>query len=98
MNEPAEKPTRKETVIRLLFAILFALIYSVAELVVGAVVVLQFGFRLITGDLNSKLLSFSKYLNHYIWQILQFVTFRQDEKPFPFADWPTDKDLEDSNP
>jgi len=90
MVEDSEKPSsRRETGFRLLFVILFALIYSAAEVVLVAVVVIQFGFVLITGERNQKLLDFGATLSKFIYQILQFVTFNTDEKPFPFADWPT---------
>jgi hypothetical protein len=84
--------SRRETVIRFLFVVLFAAIYSVTELVLGALVILQFGFKLITCETNSKLGTFSKSINRYIFQLLQFVTFNQDEKPFPFSDWPSQDD------
>lgn len=90
MNETTtEKTSRKDTAIRLLFVILFAGIYSVAELVLYAIVILQFIFKLISGELNAKLVAFSKSLNHFIYQILQYVTFNRDEMPFPFAEWPS---------
>ena len=84
------KMTRKETAIRLLFALLFAAIYSVSELVVFSLAVLQFGFQFILGESNDKVASFSRCLNKYIFQVLQFVTLNQEEKPFPFSDWPTE--------
>jgi hypothetical protein len=90
MVEDSVKPSsRRETGFRLLFVILFALIYSAAEVVLVAVVVIQFGFVLITGERNQKLLDFGATLGKFIYQILQFVTFNSEEKPFPFADWPS---------
>ena len=91
-GEAENKPSAKETGIRLLFVILFAAIYSVAELVIVAVVIIQFGFSFISGGTNSKLLSFSGNLNRYVYAILQFVSFRDDDKPFPFSDWPSEQD------
>jgi hypothetical protein len=73
---------------RLLWIILFAFIYSVAEVVVVAVVVLQFGFVLFTGRRNAKLLEFGESLSEFIYQILQYVTFNSDDRPFPFGEWP----------
>ena len=75
-------------VIRLLYVVLYALIYAVAEVVVAAVVILQFGFKLVTGNINDRLNSFSASLNRFIYQILEFATFRSDDKPFPLGDWP----------
>ena len=83
-----ESPGRRETWIRLLFVILFAFIYTVGEIVLAALVVLQFGFKLITGECNDYLQQFSKGLTLFIYQILQYVTFNSDDQPFPFNDWP----------
>lgn len=84
--------SRRQTVIRLLLIVLFALLYSVTEIVLSILVVLQFGFKLVTCETNLKLSTFSKTINKYIFQLLQFVTFNQDKKPFPFSDWPSAQD------
>lgn len=81
--------TRRDTWSRALFVILFALIYSIAEIVLATTVVLQFGFVLISGERNQKLLEFGDNLSKFIYQILRFVTFNSDDRPFPFSDWPT---------
>jgi hypothetical protein len=88
-TEIIQQSSRRETWFRLLFVILFSLIYSVAEVVMVVVVVVQFGFVLITGDKNRKLLEFGASLSRFFYQILQFVTFNADDKPFPFSDWPS---------
>ena len=80
---------RRETWLRLLLVVLFWLIYSVAEFVLAAVVLLQFGFKLITGECNQKLLHFGASLSQFIYQVVKFMTFNTDERPFPFADWPS---------
>ena len=81
-------PGRRNTGIRLLFVVLFAFIYQVAEVVLIALVIIQFGFKLISGNLNESLLQFSASLSRFFYEILQFVTFNTDEKPFPFSSWP----------
>jgi hypothetical protein len=102
MDDPSpENPSRRETWIRLLFVILFAFIYGVAEVVLFALIVLQFGFKLITGNRNESLLQFSAGLNRFFYQILQFITFNSDNKPFPFSNWPdpvTEGIAHDQNP
>jgi len=85
-----DNASRRETAIRLLFVILFAAIYSVTKLVLTTLVIVQFGFKLVTCETNSNLSTLSKSINRYIFQILQFVTFNQNEKPFPFSEWPSD--------
>ncbi len=77
---------------RALFMILFGIIYSVAEMVLVAVIVIQFLFVLFTSEKNRRLLNFGKELSTFIYQVFLFLTFNTEEKPFPFADWP--KELE----
>lgn len=74
--------------LRGLYMILFAVIYHVAEVVIGALVILQFLFSLFTGHANMRLLQFGHSLSRYIYQILRFLMFNSEEMPFPFADWP----------
>lgn len=74
---------------RLLYVILFVFIYGVAEAVLAAVVVVQFGFVLVTARPSENLLRFGDTLSRFIYDILRFFTFTSDDKPFPFAPWPT---------
>jgi len=87
-TESADPPPRRDAWMRVLFVLLFALLYMVAEVVVLVIVVVQFGFVLITGARNANLLAFSANLSEYMYRILRFVMFNSDERPFPFADWP----------
>lgn len=88
-EETKETVARLETWFRRLMVTLFAFIYGVAEMVLVAVVVVQFGFALITRERNEKLLVFGESLSRFIFQILRFVTFNTDDKPFSFSDWPS---------
>ena len=98
VDEITQKPSRRETWVRALFVILFALIYSVAEIVIFTVVLVQFGFVLITGERNKKLLDFGANLSTFVYQILRYVSFNTDDKPFPFTDWPSVKGEIGNNP
>jgi hypothetical protein len=77
-----------QTWLRGLLIIVFAILYGVAEIVVGIVVLLQFGSQLITGAPMARLSEFARGLNAYVYQILQFVTLRSGVRPFPFSAWP----------
>ncbi|RRJ85476.1 DUF4389 domain-containing protein [Aestuariirhabdus litorea] len=68
--------------------LLFWLVMQLTRLVVGVVVLSQVVFVLMTGSPNDNLLDFSRSLNRYIFQILQFLTYHSEQKPFPFSDWP----------
>lgn len=83
-----QKVTDKPTWTRGLYILLFVIIYGVAELVVYAVVIFQFFFSLFTGTRNAQLLSLGGSLSMFIYQILKFITYNSDDKPYPFGPWP----------
>ena len=79
----------RSTWLRLFFMIVIAFLYGVSRVVVGAVVVVQFFWVLFTGKTNQSLEGFGQSLATYTYQIIRYLTFGSDERPFPFdADWP----------
>ena len=80
--------SRGSTWIRGLYMLLFAVLYGLAEIVLVAVAIFQFGTVLIAGRKNAQLLGFGAQLSRYMYQVLRFVTFTQDRKPYPFSEWP----------
>jgi nitrogen fixation-related uncharacterized protein len=81
--------TASETWIRGFFILLFVFLLVVARVVTGAVVVIQFLFTVFSGQTNDNLRYFGASLAAYVYQALLFVTYNSDDKPFPFAPWPT---------
>ncbi len=79
----------KSTWIRVLYMLLFVLAYSAAEFVLGVTVVIQVIIKLVTGSLNERLKTFGKQISVYIYDVLNFLTFNTEDKPFPFDEWPT---------
>jgi hypothetical protein len=73
---------------RLLLAIGFAFLAWVVlwvALVLGAV---QFVVFVINGKVNEELKNFSLSLVQYLWELLAFITFVRDERPFPVGPFP----------
>lgn len=73
---------------RLIFMLLFAAVLQLASIVMWVLVITQFFFSLITGEDNQHLRRFGHALSTYIYDVLKFLCYSSDEKPFPFADWP----------
>lgn len=91
-DDVMENVRQRSTWLRLLFMLVMVLIYGIAEVVVGAVVLLQFFWVLFTGTRQQRLLSFGQSLASYLYQIIQYLTFNTETRPFPFdADWPRDQ-------
>lgn len=74
--------------LRTLFIIAFSVVYRVLDVVVLFLVVIQWGFTLITGQVNPALDQFSAGLSCYIAQIVRYISGNTETKPFPFTDWP----------
>lgn len=70
-----------------LYLMLFGFIFSISEMVIFAIVVVQFLFIVFKNEKNQNLLKFSNDLNQYIFSVLQFLTFNSQFKPFPFSEW-----------
>lgn len=89
-----EKNVRsRSTWIRLLYMIVMAIAWSIAVLVTSAVVVLNFLYVLLTGKTNSRLTEFGQSLASYLYQIVRFMTYNTDTRPFPIdSEWPSSKE------
>jgi hypothetical protein len=96
--ELKENLTAQETWIRGLFLLIFAFIMGVTKVVTGAVVVLQFLFTVFSGEVNTNLQQFGASLSRFTYQIMLYVTYNTDEKPFPFKEWPSESQAELEKP
>ncbi|MDF3014585.1 MAG: glucose-phosphate thymidylyltransferase [Cellvibrio sp.] len=79
--------------LRLVFMLLFAAVLQLASLVMWVLVAVQFIFSLVTGEDNQHLRRFGHSLSTYIYDVLKFLCYSSEEKPFPFADWPAGPDV-----
>ncbi len=91
VGSPIEENVKsRATWLRLVFMVVFYVLGSVASFVVSVVIVLGFLWRLFTGETNQQLQRAGQSIASYIYQIIRYLTFNSDEKPYPFdADWPS---------
>ena len=87
-NEIKNNVKQTSTWQRGFFILLFLFCFNVAEFVLFTISVVQFLFFLITGKPNSRLTKFGKQLAIYVYQIVNFLVYKTEVKPFPFIDWP----------
>lgn len=70
--------------------IVLAVLYGLSRLVIAAVVVIQFFYVLFTGETNEQLKTFGHSLAIYSYEVVDYLTFNTEKKPFPFeGEWPT---------
>lgn len=86
------KQSCESLVLRVLWTALFVLVWRLAELLLLAVVVVQLIYRLFQGRPHVDVMNFGDSLSQYLAQIGRYGCFHSDEKPWPFADWPTPRE------
>jgi len=98
-NDSAGKPseleknlTARSTWLRLVFIVVMLICAELARLVGAAIVLVQFLHVLFTGKPNERLKDVGLSLAQYIYQIVEYLTFNTDVRPFPFdAEWPASR-------
>jgi Domain of unknown function (DUF4389) len=89
-NEPTtEKSSHiQDKLINALYFILFYFIGYIVWLLTVAISIFQFFYDLILKGPNQHLLKFGNSLNRYLYDIVRFISFGTETKPFPFSPWP----------
>jgi hypothetical protein len=83
---PIEENIRsRSTWLRLLFMIAFYAIGTVTTAVLSVVVVLGFLWVLFTGEKNDQLQQAGQVIAGYLYDIVRYLTFNTEDKPFPFG-------------
>ena len=87
-----ENAQNKDTWLRGLFIVVFGIIFYFLYIVIWLTVIFQFLTKVLTGELNDNLTRFSQSLTRFAFQILLYITFQSEERPFPFSPWPEEED------
>ena len=84
-----ENLKKRSTWQRLFFMFVIVLLYAVSRVVVSMVVLLQVFWVLFTAETNKALEQLGQSLATYTYQIVRYLTYNTEERPFPFdLDWP----------
>ena len=75
----------RSTWMRLLFMVVFYVLAMLASAVGSAVVVLGFLWVLFTGEKNRQLQQAGQVIAGYIYDIIRYLTFNSEDKPYPFG-------------
>jgi len=73
---------------RLLFSLGFAVVAWIVGWSLLFIGLAQFVVFAINGHINEELKEFSLRLVQYLWELLAYVTFVRDERPFPIGQFP----------
>lgn len=98
MSPTPERGQHESLFLRVLWMLFFLLVWHLAELMLGALVLVQVIYRLVYGAPNGSVMSAGDSLSQYLAQIGRFGTFHTEQKPWPFADWPAPRPAEGETP
>jgi Domain of unknown function (DUF4389) len=82
----------KDTWLRFVYLVVFGIAFYISVLITFASSVLQFLAKLFSGSAFEGLAELGYNLATYQAQVTRYLTFSSDEKPFPFAPFPTRTD------
>ncbi|WP_420591029.1 DUF4389 domain-containing protein [Bacterioplanoides sp.] len=91
MSDLKDNVTSDAFWLKTIYLVGFFVVYRILDLVILVLGAAQWGFRLLTGDVNPALAQFGDSLGTYIGQIVQYLSGATEEKPYPFQDWPESK-------
>ena len=77
--------------LRSVFMVLFFVVYRIVDILVLLVAISQWLYVLLSGDANQGLRKFAQGLSLYVAQIINYLSYNSEEKPYPFSDWPQEK-------
>ncbi|MFT5720623.1 MAG: hypothetical protein ACI9W6_000923 [Motiliproteus sp.] len=72
-----------------LWMLIFGVCLWVARFVLLAIALFQFLNVLFSGSTNQKLLKLGLSLSSYQFEIMRYLTYNSEAKPFPIGDWPS---------
>ena len=87
-DETTETYKDRSVWMRGLYMLIFMFFLGVAKFVTYAVVLFQFLTVLFTAEPNRRLVEFGQSLSTYQYQIMIFLTYNSEERPFPMGEWP----------
>ena len=90
---------RVETGVRALKTVLFFVIARVVEFTLLVVIVFELLYVLITGqDPAAGVKRFATRVTDYLVEIIRYLTYNDDEAPFPFRDFPPEREPDAGEP
>jgi D-alanyl-lipoteichoic acid acyltransferase DltB (MBOAT superfamily) len=84
---------RKKIIIRLLYTIFFLIVFEILKIIIQVCVLFQYVYLLISKTYNNSVRNFTNKVSVYAYKVLRYVTLNENEKPYPFHDFPLEMEL-----
>ena len=84
----SKKVLRKKIVIRLLYTIFFFINFEILKTIIQVSVLFQYVYLLISKTYSEPVRNFTNKVSVYAYKVLRYVTLNENNKPYPFQDFP----------
>lgn len=89
-NPIEENLKSRATWLRLAFMLISVMLLGVTSVVGSLIVILGFFWLLFTGEINRQMQQVGQSIAAYIYELIRYLTFNTEEKPFPMGGkWPS---------
>ena len=82
--------SRKQVAIRLLYTLLYAAIFELVKTIVLLITLFEYFILLITLQHNEPARAFGNRVATYGYRVMRYLTLNENQRPFPFADFPAE--------
>ncbi|WP_250658195.1 DUF4389 domain-containing protein [Alkalimarinus coralli] len=77
--------------LRIIYMIGFYVVYKIIDLLIIVMLILQAVVTTFGTGPNQRLTEFGASLATYVSQIIRFLSYADEKKPYPFSEWPKGK-------
>lgn len=85
--ETKTQSSKESLVARFVYTVLFLVIGYFISTVVFFTTVFQFIYTMIFGKNQERVLAFTAYVGQYAKDVIDYLTFNSDIKPWPMSEW-----------
>jgi hypothetical protein len=89
----SNKFPRKKITVRLLYTVFFLIVFEILKIIIQVSVLFQYVYLLISKTYSNPVRNFTNKVSIYAYKVLRFVTLNENEKPYPFHDFPEEFEL-----
>jgi D-alanyl-lipoteichoic acid acyltransferase DltB (MBOAT superfamily) len=87
--------SRKQVAIRLLYTLLYVAIFELVKTIVLLITLFEYFFLLVTLRHNEPARTFANKVATYGYRVMRYLTLNENQRPFPFSDFPAEIELPD---
>jgi hypothetical protein len=87
--------SRKPIAIRLLYTLLYVAIFELVKTIIFLVTIFEYFLLLITLEHNEPARTFANQVATYGYRLMRYLTLNENQRPFPFSDFPAEIELPD---